>query len=102
MSDDAEAAHSVEKFLLCGSRAEFGYPPRLEVCDRGKDDRRVGVVPVGRPSRVRAIGRAFRSDVPEVLFARTSGPVTLVVFDGEHDVAYHPGLEWAHRVAALG
>jgi hypothetical protein len=44
----------------------------------------------------------FRSGDPEVLFAQASGPVTLVIFDGEHDMAYHPGLEWAHRLAARG
>lgn len=36
----------------------------------------------------------FSSSDPEVLFARESGPVILVLFEGEHDMVYHPGLEW--------
>jgi poly(3-hydroxybutyrate) depolymerase len=42
----------------------------------------------------------FADEDPEVLFARTSGPVTLVLFDGDHDAAYHPGLEWMVRASA--
>jgi dipeptidyl aminopeptidase/acylaminoacyl peptidase len=41
----------------------------------------------------------FGEPDPEVLLARTSGPVTLVVFDGVHDMVYHPGLEWMFRLA---
>lgn len=36
----------------------------------------------------------FTDADPEVLFARASGPVTLVLFEGDHDMVYHPGLEW--------
>jgi hypothetical protein len=42
----------------------------------------------------------FGEPDPEVVFARSSGPVTVVLFDGEHDMAYHPGLEWMVRLAA--
>lgn len=42
----------------------------------------------------------FGSDDPEVLFVRESGPVTLVLFDGAHDMAFHPGLDW--MVQGLG
>lgn len=31
---------------------------------------------------------------PPVLAARTSGAVTLVLFDGGHDMVFHPGLAW--------
>jgi dipeptidyl aminopeptidase/acylaminoacyl peptidase len=44
----------------------------------------------------------FRGPDPEVHFARRSGPVTLVVFEGEHDMAYHPGLEWIAELAGRG
>lgn len=36
---------------------------------------------------------------PDVLFARRSGPVRVTIFDGEHDLVYHPGLEWMSRIA---
>lgn len=42
----------------------------------------------------------FQPGDPEVFLARASGPVTLVLFDGEHDMVYNPGLAWAHRIAA--
>jgi poly(3-hydroxybutyrate) depolymerase len=41
----------------------------------------------------------FGGDDPDVYAAIGSGPVTLVLFDGEHDMAYHPGLEWMVRGA---
>lgn len=34
----------------------------------------------------------FTEDEPEVLFARRSGATTFVLFDGEHDLVYHPGM----------
>lgn len=36
----------------------------------------------------------FDEQDPEVLFARGSGPTTLVLFDGEHDMVYHPTVRW--------
>lgn len=44
----------------------------------------------------------FAPGDPDVLFARESGPATLVVFDGEHDMVYNPGLAWAHHVVVQG
>jgi len=41
----------------------------------------------------------FGPDQPEVLVARQSGPVTLVVFDGVHEMLYDPGLQWMARGA---
>lgn len=37
---------------------------------------------------------------PEVLFARRSGDIKLVIFEGGHDMVYNPGLEWMQRLAA--
>jgi poly(3-hydroxybutyrate) depolymerase len=42
----------------------------------------------------------FADEDPEVLHARGTDRVTLVIFDGEHDVAYHPALEWMAQLAA--
>ncbi|HWI03180.1 MAG TPA: alpha/beta fold hydrolase [Acidimicrobiales bacterium] len=42
----------------------------------------------------------FEAGDPEVFVSRASGPVTLVLFDGQHDMVYNPGLAWAHRIAA--
>lgn len=42
----------------------------------------------------------FGTADPAVFFARTSGPVSLVFFDGGHDMVYHPGLAWMHRIAS--
>lgn len=41
----------------------------------------------------------FDSGDPKVLFARRSGPVSVVLFDGRHDLVYNPGLEWMARLA---
>jgi len=42
----------------------------------------------------------FDAADPEVLFARRSGPVRVVIFDGDHDMVYHPALEWMAGLAA--
>lgn len=42
----------------------------------------------------------FQGADPSVRFARASGPVTLVYFDGGHDMAYNPGLAWMYRIAS--
>ena len=44
----------------------------------------------------------FRAPDPPVLFARRSGPVTVVLFDGEHDMVYNPGLQWMAGLARGG
>ena len=44
----------------------------------------------------------FRDPDPPVLLARRSGPVTVVLFDGEHDMVYNPGLEWMAGLARRG
>ncbi|MDQ4069742.1 MAG: prolyl oligopeptidase family serine peptidase [Actinomycetota bacterium] len=36
----------------------------------------------------------FDDGDPPVVFSRRSGPVTLVLFEGGHEMAYHPGLQW--------
>jgi dienelactone hydrolase len=41
----------------------------------------------------------FGQKDPRVVFARTSGPVTVVLFEGEHDMVYHPGLRWMWEIA---
>ena len=42
----------------------------------------------------------FGTADPTVFFARTSGPVSLVIFDGGHDMVYNPSLAWMHRIAS--
>lgn len=41
----------------------------------------------------------FSGDDPEVFFSRQVGDVTIVLFDGEHDMVYNPGLEWMWQLA---
>lgn len=41
----------------------------------------------------------FGDDDPTVRFARTSGPTTFVLFDGEHDLVFEPGLAWLWTLA---
>jgi dienelactone hydrolase len=41
----------------------------------------------------------FATDEPDVVLARRSGPVTVVVFDGDHEMLYHPGLAWLAELA---
>lgn len=40
----------------------------------------------------------FAEGDPPVLFSRRSGAATLVVFDGGHDLVYHPALLWMEHV----
>jgi len=42
----------------------------------------------------------FGRQDPEVLLARRSGPVTVVLFEGEHDLVFHPALRWMTRLDA--
>lgn len=42
----------------------------------------------------------FEAGEPVVWLARASGPVTVVLFDGTHDMVYHPGLAWIHYIAS--
>ncbi len=39
----------------------------------------------------------FDDEDPDVVLSRRSGAVTLVPFEGGHDMVYHPGLEWMVR-----
>lgn len=41
-----------------------------------------------------APGHFFAREDPRVVFARTSGPVTVVLFDGGHEMVFAPGLRW--------
>lgn len=41
----------------------------------------------------------FGANDPRVLFARRSGEATVVLFEGEHDMVYHPGLRWMWELA---
>lgn len=41
----------------------------------------------------------FEGGEPVVWFARTSGPITVVLFDGTHDMVYNPGLAWIYAIA---
>ncbi len=45
-------------------------------------------------------GEAFDRRDPEVVFARRSAAVTVALFEGEHDLVYHPALRWMSRLAA--
>ena len=41
----------------------------------------------------------FDEQDPQVLLARRSGPVTLVLFEGQHDMVFHPGLQFLAALA---
>jgi poly(3-hydroxybutyrate) depolymerase len=41
----------------------------------------------------------FGTNDPRVLFARKSGEATVVLFEGGHDMVYHPGLRWMWELA---
>jgi len=45
-------------------------------------------------------GTGFDRRDPDVVFARRSADVTLALFEGEHDLVYHPALRWMSRLAA--
>ena len=71
--------------------------------DRVPDDVVRAVWEMRLPGELRGSVEAethFADEDPEVLFARSSGPVTVVLFEGEHDLVYHPPLEWMARLAA--
>ncbi len=55
------------------------------------------------PARVRGSVRGttfFRAPDPPVAFARQAGPVRVVLFEGDHDMVYHPALEWMAGLAS--
>jgi hypothetical protein len=41
----------------------------------------------------------FGEQDPAVYLARRSGPVTLVLFDGEHDFVFNAALRWVYDQA---
>lgn len=55
-------------------------------------------LPEGLDSAVEA-ETYFSSDDPDVLLSRKVDEVTLVLFEGEHDMVYNPGLEWMWQLA---
>ena len=58
-------------------------------------------LPAGARGSVRAT-TYFRDGDPKVVFARRSGPFTVVLFEGEHDMVYNPSLEWITGLARRG
>jgi poly(3-hydroxybutyrate) depolymerase len=56
------------------------------------------------PGHLRSVepGHHFGPRDPQVLFSRTTGPATIVLFRGEHDMVYHPALSWMWRLAWEG
>ena len=65
----------------------------LEVREAVADNRLPPEVP-GEPAE-----DFFAPQDPEVLLARRSGDVTLVLFDGKHNMVFHPGLAFMAAVA---
>jgi dienelactone hydrolase len=56
----------------------------------------------GLPPSLRRSGEApayFGANDPRVLFARKSGEATVVLFEGGHDMVYHPGWRWMWELA---
>ena len=64
---------------------------------------RVGATAVGElpaPTGDELAATRFTDEDPPVLFARSSGDVTVAVFDGGHELVYYPALDWLARVDA--
>ncbi len=64
---------------------------------------RVGATAVGElpaPTGDELTATRFTDEDPPVLFARSSGDVTVAVFDGGHELVYYPALDWLARVDA--
>lgn len=62
--------------------------------------RRVAANRLPRRLRGREARSYFGRQDPKVLFSRQSRAATVVLFEGEHDMVFHPGLEWMVRVAS--
>lgn len=55
------------------------------------------------PEGLRSSGRSFFTDAdPDVLLTRSSGAATLVLFDGEHEIVYNPGLAFLASLPRRG
>lgn len=82
--------HSVRSYdALADAQDRLGGPVRAAVRDgRLPDD-----VP-GEPAE-----DFFAEQDPEVLLARRSADVTLVLFEGQHDTVFHPGLQFLAALA---
>lgn len=56
--------------------------------------------PTGAGEGTASFETYFTDDEPDVLLATASGPVSLVLFDGGHEMVFHPALEWMADLAS--
>ena len=96
-------AHGLDDQVVPPSYAARAFNQLAQPGDRLDDETVRGLRQNRLPGNLRGsvTGETFFGDEdPEVFFARSSGPVTLVLFDGGHDMVYNPGLAFLHRVAS--
>jgi predicted esterase len=88
---DVRPDHAVRAFNQLAAPAD--RVPRAAVADIRRN-----VLPPALRRSIEAPAY-FGPNDPRVLFSRKSGEATVVLFDGEHDMVYHPGLRWMWELA---
>lgn len=89
--------HGLDDAIVPTEHSAWAFNQLAKEADR-LDEATVGAIEAGRlPPELQGRIEAdtyFEDADPEVLFARQSGPVTFVVFEGGHEGVYNPGLAW--------
>lgn len=89
--DIVPASHALQSFNALAAEADRLPPEAVEAARSAR---------VPEEAAHSEVDTFFTDAEPEVLWARTSGPVTLALFDGGHDYVFYPGLNWLARLDA--
>lgn len=92
--------HGVDDTLVLPTHAARAFNQLADPEDRigERSMRRLAANELPAHLREREAATYFDGGDPGVRFSRRSGAVTLVLFEGEHDMVFNPGLEWMTRV----
>lgn len=93
--------HGLQDTTVPADAAVRAYDDLADPADRLGDEVAAAVREGRLPSQVpgEPAESFFAPQDPPVLLARRSGDVTLVLFEGEHDTVFHPGLAFLSAVA---
>ncbi len=96
--------HGLDDTLVTPDAALVAFNALARPRDRigARTVRRVAAGRLPRHLRGEEAEAHFDPQDPDVLVARRSGPVTVVLFDGEHDLVFHPALRWMSALARPG
>jgi len=95
-------AHGIRDTLVRPDHAARAFNQLADPADRigARSVRSIAAGVLPAHLRDRETATFFGEQDPPPLFSRRSAQSTLVLFAGEHDMVFHPGLEWMSRLAA--